>query len=101
MTEPHRGRQAQWRAGPAEDLVWAEFGEDYVVYHRPSGKTHFLNTASAALLREVLVCPQTAVAAAEELAAREAAPADAEFHAAVTAWLVQLEHLGLVGRLDD
>lgn len=99
MTDPNRDAGPEWHAGRAEDLVWAQFGEDYAVYHRPSGKTHFLNSASVALLREVLARPKTARAAAEELAAREAASVDSDFVSAVTASLGQLEHLGLVERL--
>jgi PqqD family protein of HPr-rel-A system len=100
MTDQHGARETEWCARRAEDLVWAEFGEDYVVYHRPSGKTHFLNSASVALLREVLASPRNASSAAEELAARESAPVDAEFVAAVLESLAHLEHLGLVDRVD-
>jgi len=99
MTDPDPGSETEWRAGPPQDLVWAELGDDYVVYHRPSGRTHFLNSATVALLREVLVGPRNARAAAEELAAREAAAVDAEFFAAVAVSLQHLEHLGLVDRV--
>ena len=95
------GAQARWRAGPAESLVWAEVGATYVVYHRPSGRTHFLNSATADLLGHVLIEPRSARAAAEELAAREGAVGDAAFFAAVAESLSHLEHLGLVERCDD
>ena len=82
-----------------DDLVWAEFGDDYVVYHKPSGKTHFLNSATALLLAHVLVEPKNAVEAAEELADREEAVGNADFFAAVARALAHLEHLGLVERV--
>ena len=47
----------RWIAKSAEDLVWARLDEDYVAYHRPSGKTHLLNGASHRLLRETLTTP--------------------------------------------
>lgn len=92
------GPETRWRSGSPQDLAWAEFDADFVVYHRPSGKTHLLNAASAALLRQVLLEPKDARAAAEELAAGEGAVGDAGFLAAVVAALAQLEHLGLIER---
>jgi PqqD family protein of HPr-rel-A system len=73
--------------------------DTYIVYHRPSGKTHFLNGATADLLEHVLLAARTTRAAAEELAAREGAVADAAFSSAVEESLRQLEHLGLIERL--
>jgi PqqD family protein of HPr-rel-A system len=85
--------------GRADELVWAEFGTDFVVYHRPSGKTHFFNAATALLLKEVLVEPRSALEAAQDLAERQAADATAEFLAAVQHSLEHLEYLGLVDRM--
>ena len=45
-----------WRSSAA-DCVWAIYGDDYVVFHRPSGKTHFLNAAGHRLLTEILDRP--------------------------------------------
>jgi PqqD family protein of HPr-rel-A system len=98
MTDADAGRERLWRAGRADDLVWAEFGDDYVVYHRPSGKTHFFNTATATLIRVVLTEPKNATAAAEALAEHEEAAGDEAFFAAVAESLAHLEHLGLVER---
>jgi len=88
-----------WRAGRADELVWAEFGADVAVYHRPSGKTHFLNAVTALLLKDVLVQPKNSFEAAAELADRQAAVAGSDFLAAVSASLEHLEHLGLVDRV--
>ena len=49
--------QAGWRAVPADQLAWADWGSGHALYHRPLGKTHFLNSAGAALLRELLANP--------------------------------------------
>jgi PqqD family protein of HPr-rel-A system len=91
--------EMRWRARPSHDLIWSDFGDTYVVYHRPSGKTHFLNAATAELLEQVLAEPRSARAAAEELAAREGAVGDAAFFSAVAQSLLHLEHLGLVERV--
>lgn len=88
----------EWRAVPGDRIRWAELEGDYVAYHRPSGKTHLLNAASAALLREILVSPRNADAAAEALAARESSSSDAAFAAHVAGLIERLEELGLVER---
>jgi PqqD family protein of HPr-rel-A system len=92
--------EARWRAGQPDSLVWAELGDSFVVYHRPSGRTHFLNAATADLLQHVLIEPRTAHNAAEELAAREGSVGDAAFHSAVAASLHHLERLGLIEHCD-
>ena len=46
-----------WRASPVEDIAWVRFDDEYVAYHRPSGKTHFLNAATHRLLTDLLVEP--------------------------------------------
>jgi len=100
MSDAGIAGEARWRAGPAHELAWSAFGADYVVYHRPSGRTHFLNAATADLIENVLVEPRTVEGAALELAAREGAPSDAEFVAAVAESLARLEHLGLILRCE-
>lgn len=42
---------------PPAQFAWAHWSDGHVLYHRPSGKTHFLNEAGAALLRELLANP--------------------------------------------
>jgi PqqD family protein of HPr-rel-A system len=96
MSGSTRVEEARWRAGPANELVWSELGTDYVAYHRPSGRTHFFNAATAVLLEHVLAVPRTAAAAADELAAREHAAIDADFVAAVADSLAHLASLGLI-----
>jgi PqqD family protein of HPr-rel-A system len=100
MNDTQASEKNRWRAGPSDNLVWSEFEDAYVVYHRPSGRTHFLNAATADLLDHVLTAPRTARAAAEELAAREGAVGDSAFFAAVAESLSHLEHLGLIERCD-
>jgi PqqD family protein of HPr-rel-A system len=70
-----------------------------VLYHRGSGKTHFLNAASKHLLRDVLTAPKTAAEAAEALARREGVAAEPALVAVVIETLEQLDHLGLIDRV--
>jgi PqqD family protein of HPr-rel-A system len=100
MSDATSTREARWRIGPLEDLIWADLDDAYVVYHRPSGKTHFLNDATAELLAQILATPQTARSAGEELASREGATGDDAFFTAVAESLVRLEYLGLIERCD-
>jgi PqqD family protein of HPr-rel-A system len=77
-----------------------QWGDTYVAYHRPSGKTHFLNGVMAELLGSVLVTERTADSVAEELAARQGAAVDPDFRAAVADSLAQLDYLGLIERCE-
>lgn len=85
----------RWRAVPAEQLAWLNFDEQFVVYHRPSGKTHLLNAASAQLIRQVLAEARTAQSAAVCLAGDGSDDAYVEL---VAGLLLRLEELGLVRR---
>jgi hypothetical protein len=73
----------RWIASPAAEFAWADWSDGHVLHHRPSGKTHFLNEAGAALLREMLANPGEAF---------EADPALQEL-------LLRFETLGLVERV--
>ena len=90
----------RWRAAPARDLQWAGWDGDYAVFHAPSGQTHFVNGATARLLREVLVTPKTIELAAFELAAAEGAEPGPDFLPGVAELVERLEALGLVERVQ-
>ncbi len=93
--DPAPAADPRWLAAPAAQLAWLRFGEDAVVYHRPSGKTHFLNAASAQLIGEVLAQPRSARSAAMRLADGEVDDAYVE---TVAGLLQRLSELGLVTR---
>ena len=82
----------------ASDCVWARYGDDFVVFHRPSGKTHLLNLAGYRLLTEMLQDPVSTSTIAARLAdssSGDAAPLD---EAAVEDMLLRFEYLGFVSR---
>ncbi|WP_405240421.1 HPr-rel-A system PqqD family peptide chaperone [Lentisalinibacter orientalis] len=89
-----------WYVPFPDDLIWASWGDSYVAYHRPSGKTHFLNSASHELLCEVL-----RESADIEAIARDFAPVNdndgvvsSRDREQLAALLNHLEELGLVRR---
>lgn len=98
MSAP-RSPLVHWRAVPGVELHFAQWGEDVVLFHAPSGLTHFVNVATAILLREVLAGPRSLDAAARDLAAAENAQVDEHFVAQVAELIQRLEALGLVKRI--
>lgn len=48
IVAPHRPER--WRGVAPSDLTRSEFDDHHAVYHRPSGKTHFLNPSAGTLL---------------------------------------------------
>ena len=88
-----------WRSRPPEEIVWAVFGNDYVAYHRPSGKTHFLNAASQLLIRDILTEPTALSAIADEFASEITDSHADAYLEQMRAMLDRLEHLGLVERV--
>lgn len=91
----------RWRAVAANSLVWADYGPDSALYHRPSGQTHFVNAAAGRLLREILSEPLDAASATEALAqaAKDGASLPARLDQYVATMLHRLEDLGLVERV--
>ena len=93
----------QWRSVPQDQFLWGEWGREFALFHKPSGQTHFLNAASAALLRSILLDPIDAQGASRALAEQlpEAPAPDAEFTRYVFGLLVRFEELGLVVRVPQ
>ena len=88
-----------WRARSPDEIVWAHFDEDYVAFHRPSGKTHFLNAASHLLICEILTEARDLDAIAGEFVMDEDGGDPAAHIAQMRSMLDHLENLGLVERV--
>ena len=111
MNDTDEQNRPVWCAVDPGSMVWADWGEDHAVYHRPSGRTHFLNETSRLLIVHVLPAPGTpgadaaTVAAALDLAGDEGDPATAteeiapEITEEIRDLLMHLEALGLVERV--
>jgi PqqD family protein of HPr-rel-A system len=88
-----------WRAVPTNELHFARWGDDAVLFHERSGLTHLVNSAAAVLLSKVLGSPRTLESAAEALASAQNAHADEHFLSEVAELIARLEMLGLVERV--
>jgi len=96
--EPAEVPAWRWIATPSGNLRWSEWEGDCAVYHRPSGKTHFVNAATRILIGRILSAPCDAAAAADALAHIQGVEPDDAFRTHVWGLLVRLEELGLVER---
>jgi PqqD family protein of HPr-rel-A system len=92
--------QPQWRAAPLEQVILTEWDGEYVVYHRPSGKTHFLNVPGVTLLSDILMDTSSLEKSAQSLAHSLGIEADAKFLEHVEALLLRFEELGLTERVQ-
>jgi len=89
---------SKWKAKDAGSLLWERWGDEYVVFHIPSGKTHFLNAAGALVL-EILGRQDSDVAhLAAEIGRRASTAVDDTLMAQIQQSLVRYEQLGLVSR---
>lgn len=91
-------RLVNWRSRPQDEIAWAEFDDDFVAFHRPSGKTHFLNAASYALLNDVLVEPKSLSEILEVFSPDESEENADAYVEQMTEMLTHIEALGLIER---
>lgn len=97
-----------WGAVSAQDLFPSDFSDQRVLFHRPSGKTHFLNNTACTLLDLVSEQPLDEATLARVLAERhpelkalESRGPDgtgSELHEHVRGILFRFEELGLVSQ---
>jgi len=98
LTGPHP-TAVHFRAAPQEHFAWAcEDTDDPVLYFRPSSQTHFVNAATALLLRQVLREPRDLESAGRALARAQGVDAGPDWLAHLSGLLGRLEELGLVER---
>lgn len=100
LPDPESSDGATWRwvAASAADLRWCSWEGACAVYHRPSGKTHFVNDATRHLLEALLATPLPAAEVAGRLAREQGVDETEEFRAHVWGLLVRLEELALIER---
>lgn len=98
MSRAESNAPVLWRASPVDDTAWVQFDDEYVAYHRPSGKTHFLNAATHRLLTDLLVEPARLATVAAAFAAGSSASPVGDVEKELRATLSHLESLGLVAR---
>lgn len=88
----------RWSSVDPDQLLWNGWNDEYVVFHRPSGRTHFLNAASAVLVRELLVSPKTSEDVVQSFPPPDLPSDPNAYHDEILALLERLEHLGLIER---
>jgi len=98
VTSTTDNTQLKWRQGPSNDCVWSDCGDGFVVYHRPSGKTHLLNDASSRLLRELLQKPMDLATIAAEFEPGQAESPSDDYLERMASMLRRLDQLGLIQR---
>lgn len=86
----------RWRVASGSPFAWMHSDSGHVLYHRPSGQTHFLNEGAMLLLVRCLLEPHDADEAARTLASLQQAEPDARFLEHVSDLLLHLESLGLI-----
>jgi PqqD family protein of HPr-rel-A system len=89
----------KWRNQSPGDVVWAVFGDEFVAYHRPSGKTHFLNAASHLLICDILHEPRNFADIADAFALSETVKHPEGYFEEMKSLLNRLEALGLIERV--
>ena len=90
--------QLKWQQNPDDDFVWSACGDGFVIYHRPSGKTHLLNDASCRLLRDLLQEPMDLAAIAAEFEPGQDGSQSDDYLERMASMLRRLEQLGLIQR---
>jgi len=86
-------------AAPESDCVLAQWGDQVVVFHRPSGQTHFINSAMAQLLADLSGSSGELEALTDRFAGAHGLQDRALVRHHVLSLLLRLEELGLMERL--
>ena len=88
-----------WRSRAPHEIVWFDIAPDFVAFHRPSGKTHFLNAASKLLLTDTLIESANLPFILDAISAEPADERDEDFPQQMIAMLEHFESLGLVEKV--
>ena len=85
-----------WKSVPATDIAWVGWDGSYAGYHRPSGRTHFLNGSSYSLVTDFLRSAQDLDSVLDSIASGQEPQARESLRHEVLELLEQLEHVGLI-----
>ena len=83
------------------DFCWEEWDDRYVLFHRASQKTHYLNETSAVVLQCVAESPYEADTLANTLAEESGEPLSEGLRRSISKLLQRLETQGLVVRITN
>lgn len=99
MSKTQKLEEAVWRSPDSDVRVWADFDGDFVLYHRPSGTTHFLNPSGKQVIDALSNTPMTTADIAALFAELVADDLQASVINDVGAMLLRFEDLGLIHRV--
>jgi PqqD family protein of HPr-rel-A system len=99
LTRPRTSDNSKWRSRSPDEIVWAQFDDEFVAYHRSSGQTHFLNKASHLLICDILHEARDFKEIADEFAEDDIDGHPKGYYEEMKAMLDRLEMLGLVERV--
>jgi PqqD family protein of HPr-rel-A system len=89
-----------WVSCDPSDLVWVDLDEQFAVFHRPSGKTHFLNASSAFILDDILRNPQIGGQVVDKFMTGSESESREQIASGILEMLLHMEELGLVVRCN-
>lgn len=98
MAHKTNSPDSQWRLSSGDSCAWSDFGDGYVGYHRPSGKTHLLNEAGYRLLTELLLEPKDLATIAAEYDPGHQGTSSEDYLRRMRQMLRRLEQFGLIER---
>lgn len=83
------------------DCVIVQWDDQCVVYHRPSGQTHFINAATVGILDMLSSGAESADALVDRLSATNDSQDQAAVRKHVVSLLFRLDELGLIERVSS
>lgn len=84
-----------------DDFSWEAWDDRYVLYHRVSQKTHYLNATSAIVLQYLVELPYSAEDLAQTLSEESGDPLSDELRGSIAELLRHLEIKGLAAQIAD
>lgn len=87
-----------WRA-TRSDYALAQWDEQVVVFHRPSGLTHFINASTSQLLADLSASPCDTDSLVDRFVADPNTQASPDVRDQILTLLFRLEELGLIERV--
>ena len=94
LNHPHSSLDRTWCVPDTDDILWAQWDDDFIAFHRPSGRTHLFNAASEVLLTRILVESKTTTEVVRELTFDDHGAFEDGLEAEIYALLTHLEELG-------
>ena len=90
--------RVRWQVNDPGSLMWEQWDGEYVVYHVPSGTTHFLNATGGLILHRLVEGDADARGLAEVISQETGVVVDGQLTAQVESILIRFSQLGLINQ---